>query len=196
MDAIWLSSFAPNLDVSPFFCELNYFFSFFAYTKRQNGSYAIENPIKKGLLRMPGADKVKDILANHQDVVEVAVEYKNGDKEDFALDGEEAAAASRAEAVEQLLGRINWSEVKEVELEFANGDKQEVDMDDDEEEDAGAGSAEAEDAEAEEADAEDAEEDDDDEDEDDDDEDEDDGEADASASSDDDNDEDEEDQDD
>ncbi|WP_028552057.1 hypothetical protein [Paenibacillus sp. UNC451MF] len=78
---------------------------------------------------MQNLDKVKQYLEGNEEVVEIQVEYSNGDKYDYALD-----EGSRAEAISEMLKAVDWGQVEEIELELADGSKTELDLDEEEEE--------------------------------------------------------------
>jgi hypothetical protein len=69
-------------------------------------------------------DYVKKALEDHSEIVEIQVEYMNGDKKDYSLEDE----VSREAAISGLLGEVDWSQVKEIEVEYENGDKTEIDL--------------------------------------------------------------------
>ena len=78
-------------------------------------------------------DIIRELLNERDDVVELQVQYTNGEVEDYNL------LQSSAESV---LDDIEWERVKEIELEYATGEEREVDFeeledsdDDDDDED-------------------------------------------------------------
>jgi len=83
-------------------------------------------------------DVVREALRQRGDVVEVQIQYANGEVTSFQVD--EQSGASAAEQLETFLGSVDWDRVKEVELEYANEEEHEIDFeeledDDDEDED-------------------------------------------------------------
>jgi hypothetical protein len=88
-------------------------------------------------------DVVREALRQRDDVVEVQVQYSDGDVTSFQVD--EQSGASAAEQLESFLSSVDWDRVKEVELEYANEEEHEIDFeeledsddddDDDEDED-------------------------------------------------------------
>lgn len=82
---------------------------------------------------MAREDIIRELLNERDDVVELQVQYTNGEVEDYNL------LQSSAESV---LDDIEWERVKEIELEYATGEEREVDFeeledsdDDDDDED-------------------------------------------------------------
>lgn len=64
-------------------------------------------------------DIIRELLNERDDVVELQVQYTNGEVEDYNL------LQSSAESV---LDDIEWERVKEIELEYATGEEREVDF--------------------------------------------------------------------
>ncbi|WP_171653060.1 hypothetical protein [Paenibacillus foliorum] len=71
---------------------------------------------------MSNVDNFKKFLEGNAEIVEVQVEYLNGDKKDYSLDD------SREEAIESLLTDVDWEQVDEIELEYSNGSKTEYSL--------------------------------------------------------------------
>lgn len=68
---------------------------------------------------MAREDIIRELLNERDDVVELQVQYTNGEVEDYNL------LQSSAESV---LDDIEWERVKEIELEYATGEEREVDF--------------------------------------------------------------------
>ena len=74
-------------------------------------------------------DRVRELLNARDDVVEVQVQYTNGDIE-------EHNANADGGSLDAFISGIDWSRVKEVELEYANGEEYELDFEELEDRDA------------------------------------------------------------
>ncbi|MFD0675759.1 MULTISPECIES: hypothetical protein [unclassified Paenibacillus] len=76
---------------------------------------------------MSNVDNFKKFLEGNAEIVEVQVEYLNGDKKDYSLDD------SREDAIKSLIKEVDWEQVDEIELEHADGSKTEYELNEEEE---------------------------------------------------------------
>ncbi|GGD91428.1 hypothetical protein [Paenibacillus nasutitermitis] len=74
------------------------------------------------------ADQVKQMLESHPEIVEIQVEYLNGEKKDYSMEEDGELSVTREAAISHLLSEVDWAQVDEIEVEYENGDKSEMDV--------------------------------------------------------------------
>lgn len=89
-------------------------------------------------MELDKAQAVRQWVESNPNLIEIQVEYQDGETRDFSIEEDEdesGAVVNRAEALQAMLGEVDWDQVVQVEGELVDGDKIELDLEDPDDED-------------------------------------------------------------